>query len=70
MKYFVISYDDDQQQTFFDFVEASTPDVACYIAGEQREYAIPCQALTSSELRIYADLLDSTPEEHHEHQPA
>lgn len=66
MKYLVVSYDDDQQQTFFDWVLAPTNDLAnraLVVIGTLRDYATPCTALTSQELRDMADKMDAATEE-------
>ena len=61
-KFLVISYDDDQQQTFFDRIVAKNDDAAEVAIGLIREHAIPCTALTVDELRQMADEMDELPE--------
>lgn len=50
MRWLVISYDDDQQQTFYDRVIAPSEDEAKVIIGGIRDYAIPVCALSVGEL--------------------
>lgn len=44
-KFLVISYDDDQQQTFFDIKEAANREAAMSLVDGEREDAIPIEAL-------------------------
>ena len=60
MKYLVISYDDDEQQAFYDHVIAPTEEDAMAQIDELRDYAIASCAYTADELRKAADLLDAT----------
>jgi hypothetical protein len=58
MRYIVISYDDDQQQTFFDVTEAGSSDKAKALAGELRDYAIPCTVLSKDDLEGFLQDLE------------
>ena len=49
-KFMVISYDDDQQQTFTDFVFAENPEGAKLIIDSHRQYAVAVDAIDSKEL--------------------
>ena len=53
-RYIVVSYDDDQQQTFFDLVQAENEGDAKSIIGELRDYAIPCDAIDLERLERMA----------------
>jgi hypothetical protein len=61
MRYIVISYCDDQQQTFFDVIEAENENAAKEKAGELREYAVPCEALNKDSLLHLLELIDPPP---------
>lgn len=50
MKYFVISYDADQQQNFCDFVSADDHHEALCIISDARSYAIPIVAFDAENL--------------------
>lgn len=60
-KFLVISYDDEQDQTFFDHVVAKDEDFAKIAVGLIRRDAIPCAALTVEELYEMANDLHETP---------
>ncbi len=53
-KYLVISYCDDQQEAYHDFVEAPSEDNARVIVGLVRDYAIPVSAYSVEQLSGYA----------------
>lgn len=55
MRFVVLSYDDDQQQTFRDIVEAESHEAAMAQGGEAREYAVPVAAMTAEDLRAMAE---------------
>jgi hypothetical protein len=57
MRFIVVSYDDDQQQTFFDVTEADTAEKAKELAGELRDYAIPCHVLDRAEFLHFVDYM-------------
>jgi hypothetical protein len=57
-KFAVISYDDNQQQTFIDIVCAITPDDAKSIVGEQRPYCnVIAIALSAKDLSLLIEQL-------------
>ena len=57
-KFLVVSYDDDQQQWFWDFVAAPSPSHAAAYVCRDRPYVIAADAVADSELRKMADDLD------------
>ena len=57
-KFLVISYDDDQQQPYFDHLLADDRDQAIILIEGARSYAIAMDALTITEIREMANLLD------------
>ena len=61
-KYLVISYDDDQQQPYFDHVMAVDRHHAIILMEEARLDALPIDALTVSDLRKMAIDLDNASE--------
>lgn len=63
-KYMVISYDDDQQQTFWDMVLAPGPEQAKACIGRVRDYALIVAALNCSDLQDLSNTLHmATPED-------
>ena len=62
-KYLVISYDNDEQQTFYDWVIAGTEGEAQVIIDSIRDYAITACGITPEELRTMADKLEAASEE-------
>lgn len=58
-RFVVISYDNDQQQTFYDFVNAEDENKAQELIAEIRPYAIPVGALYPDEMRKMALQLES-----------
>lgn len=58
-KFAVISYDDDQQQTFWDFVMAESSDEAKEKVNDARPYAIAVDAIQPEELEEMAYKLHS-----------
>ena len=61
-KYLVISYDDDQQQPYFDHMLAANRDHAIILMEQARPDALPVDALTVSDLRKMAIDLDNASE--------
>lgn len=59
-KYLVISYDNDEQQTFYDFVLADDEEKAQEIIGEIRDYALPVCAITPDEMHKMAQKIDGS----------
>lgn len=49
-RYVVISYDDDQQQIFWDWVLATDFAAAMDWVGKRRPYAVPVECLTPADL--------------------
>jgi hypothetical protein len=56
-KYLTISYDDNEQQTIYDHVVATTEDEAKAIIGGLRPYAIPVAAFCEPELKLMVKML-------------
>lgn len=56
-KYLVISYDADQECSYFDHVEAANADAALAIVGDARPYAVPVDAMTQQEVDSLGKLL-------------
>lgn len=67
-KFLVISYDNDQHQTFFDCVAAKNEDSAMTAIASIRDYAVPCTTMTISELREMARELENAPEKVIKHE--
>ncbi len=62
-KFLVISYDDDQQQTLYDWVIAKDEEEACMQIGQLRGYAITVGAIPPDEMHKMAKNLEAaTPE--------
>ena len=61
-KYLVISYDDDQQQPYFDHVLAEDRDQAIILMEQARPDALPVDALTACDLRKMMIDLDNASE--------
>jgi len=57
-KFLVVSYDDDQQQWFWDFVTAPSTAHAAARVCKDRPYVIAANAVADNELRKMADDLD------------
>ena len=58
-KYLVVSYDDDQQQWFWDYVAAKTEADAVALVCDRRPYVIAADAASLSQLQeIARDLQD------------
>ena len=53
-KYLVVSYDDDQQQWFWDYVVAETPKDAVAHVCERRPYVIAADAASLPQLQVIA----------------
>ena len=60
-KYLVVSYDDDQQQWFWDYVAAKTAEDAVAHVCERRPYVIAADATSLSEVQIIASDLKNYP---------
>ena len=60
-KYLVVSYDDDQQQWFWDYVVAKTSKEAVAHVCEQRPYVIAADAASLSQVQNIAKGLKSCP---------
>jgi hypothetical protein len=58
-KFLVVSYDNDQQQWFYDFVAAQTEEEAEGKVNTLRNYVIASDAVTLSELKGFAETLES-----------
>lgn len=57
-KYLVISYDDDQQQWFYDFVVAASEQTAVEKVCTHRDYVIAADALSPENLKNLAESLN------------
>jgi hypothetical protein len=53
-KYLVVSYDDDQQQWFWDYVAAKTAEGAVALVCERRPYVIAADAASASQVQRIA----------------
>ena len=53
-KYLVVSYDDDQQQWFWDYVAAKTAEEAVAHVCERRPYVIAADAASLPQLQVIA----------------
>jgi hypothetical protein len=60
-KYLVVSYDDDQQQWFWDYVVTKTAEDAVARVCERRSYVIAADAASSSQVQSIAKDLKSRP---------
>lgn len=60
-KFLVVSYDDDQQQWFWDYVAAKTAEDAVAHVCERRPYVIAADAASLSQVREIARDLASRP---------
>ena len=60
-KYLVVSYDDDQQQWFWDYVAAKTAEEAVAHVCERRPYVIAADAAPLSQVQVIARDLKSRP---------
>jgi hypothetical protein len=60
-KYLVVSYDDDQQQWFWDYVAAKTAEDAVAHICERRPYVIAADAISLSQVQSIAKDLASRP---------
>ena len=58
-KYLVVSYDDDQQQWFWDYVVAKTAEDAVAYVCERRPYVIAADAASLSQVQVIARDLKS-----------
>ena len=58
-KYLVITYNDDQQETYYDRVRAMSEEGALKRICDIRDYALPVCALTPVDLTTMADLLSA-----------
>jgi len=63
-KFLVVSYDDDQQQWFWDYVAAQTGEAAAALVCERRPYVIAAGAASLSQARVIVRDLErrSTPQ--------
>jgi len=59
-KYLVVSYDDDQQQWFWDYVAAKTAADAVSHVSERRPYVIAADAASLSQVQVIARDLKSS----------
>jgi hypothetical protein len=57
-KFLVVSYDDDQQQWFYDFVVARSADEAARRVCKRRPYVIDADATAADQLRDMPAKLD------------
>jgi hypothetical protein len=62
-KFLVVSYDNDEQQTFHDWMLADDENQAKGRVGDIRQYAVPVAAYTAGELIDIAALLEAATEE-------
>jgi hypothetical protein len=53
-KYLVVSYDDDQQQWFWDYVVAKTEEAAQALVCKRRPYVIAADAATPDQVQTIA----------------
>ncbi|HET9402676.1 MAG TPA: hypothetical protein VFO34_17145 [Candidatus Acidoferrales bacterium] len=60
-KFLVVSYDDDQQQWFWDFVAAEAEQDAVALVCKRRPYVIAADAASLSQVRELAYSLKSRP---------
>ncbi len=60
-KYLVVSYDDDQQQWFWDYVAAKAAEDAVALVCERRPYVIAADAASVSQVQVIARDLKSCP---------
>ncbi|MGA8224833.1 MAG: hypothetical protein WB780_24535 [Candidatus Acidiferrales bacterium] len=60
-KYLVVSYDDDQQQWFWDYVAAKTEEDAVAHVCERRPYVIAADAASLSQVQSIGKDLASRP---------
>lgn len=60
-KYLVVSYDDDQQQWFWDYVAAKTAEDAVALVCERRPYVIAADAASLFQVQSIAKNLKSRP---------
>ena len=60
-KYLVVSYDDDQQQWFWDYVAAKTAEDAVAHVCERRPYVIAADAASLSQVQSIVNDLKSRP---------
>jgi hypothetical protein len=60
-KYLVVSYDDDQQQWFWDYVAAKTAADAVALVCERRPYVIAADAASLSQVQSITKDLKSRP---------
>jgi hypothetical protein len=67
-KYLVVSYDDDQQQWFWDYVAAKTAAKAVAYVCERRPYVIAADAASLSQVQGIAKDLQSRPTARINHQ--
>ena len=58
-KYLVVSYDDDQQQWFWDYVAANTAEDAIAEVCERRPYVIAADAASQAQVQEIAFDLES-----------
>ena len=58
-KFLVVSYDDDQQQWFWDYVVAKTQEAAVALVCKRRPYVIAADAASVSQVRSIATDLAS-----------
>jgi hypothetical protein len=62
-KFLVVSYDDDQQQWFWDYIAAQTGEAATALVCKRRPYVIAADAASLSQARVIVRDLErrSTP---------
>lgn len=60
-KYLVVSYDDDQQQWFWDHIAATTEEAAVALVCKRRSYVIAADAASLSQVQDIADTLRRRP---------
>ena len=63
-KFLVVSYDDDQQQWFWDYVAATTGEDAAALVCKRRPYVMAADAVSLSQARVIVRDLErrSTPQ--------
>ncbi len=59
VKYIVVSYDNDEQQWFWDFVVSTSREDAAALVCKRRPYVIAADAITPSEVKCMANDLES-----------
>jgi hypothetical protein len=60
-KFLVVSYDDDQQQWFWDYIAAKTVEAAIACVCKRRPYVIAADAASLSQVQVIVHDLKSRP---------